>query len=202
MKDFCHVTTWWRSSRDASEVVCHSTLYGHALKLNYHRHLYRHILPYYPPIATVWDPSQCVRIVSLRQYRHGKYYPVSMPRDYILFSYHLTRSKDSQSSSQSSHVSPSDSEEKELAPTNSSSKRKATLTPPGSLRPRKSARTDLSHGPRKAVRRSEAASRTRDASDSDTGIALPIAVKKKKVLLPRNREMLAKAMSSSGTSTI
>ena len=121
-----------------------------------------------------------------------------------MFTCHLTCSKDSQPSSQSSYVSPSDSEEKELAPTNSSSKRKATLPPAGSSHPQKSARTDLSHGPRKAVRQSEAASCTPDPSDSDTGIGLPSAVKKKKVLLPRNRAMhlLAKVKSVSGTSTI
>jgi hypothetical protein len=162
------------------------------------RHIYLFL-----PIATVWDSSLCVRIVSLRQYRRGRYYLVSMHRDYILFSCHLTCSKDSQASSQSSHISPSESEEKELAPTNSSSKRRATLPPAGSLRPQKSARTDLSHGPRMAVRQSGPTSRMRDASDSDTGIALPIARKKRKVLLPRNREMhsSAKVKFGSGTST-
>ena len=142
-----------------------------------------------------------MHIVSLRHYQHGRYYLVSIHRGYILFSCHLTPSKDSQSSSQSSHISPSVSEEKELAPINSSSKRKATSPPARSLRPQKSARTDLSHGPGKAVRQLEAASRTRDTSDSDAAITLPIAVKKKKVLLPRNLEMRLLA-EGSGTSTI
>ena len=143
--------------------------------------------------------------VSVRHYQHGRYCRVSVhgvppTRGYIRLSSNTF--KDSPSSSQSNHTSPSDSERKDLAPVNSFSKRKATLPPPVSQRPHKSARTDASHSPGRAVTQSWAAKRPQDAFVSGTGTTSPATKKKRKVLLVRNGELLhslRKLKSSAGT---
>src|SRR6266850_255574 len=111
----------------------------------------------------------------------------------------------SSSSSQSNHTSPSDSERTDLAPINTLSKRKATLPPPGSQRPHKSARTDASHSPGGAATQPWATQRTQDASASGTGPPSPATRKKRKVLLTRNGELLhslRKLKSGAGTFTL
>jgi hypothetical protein len=148
-----------------------------------------------------------VRIVSVRQYRRGRYCRVSVygcttTRGYIRLSSN-TFEDSSPTSSQSNHTSPSDSERTDPAPINTLSKRKATLPPPGSQRPHKSARTDASHSPGRVATQPWAAKRTQDASGSGTGPASPR--KKRKVLLTRNGELLhslRKLKSDAGTFTL
>jgi hypothetical protein len=99
---------------------------------------------------------------------------------------------DSQASSQSSGRSPSDSESVDLAVIGSSSKRKAPLSPMGLQRPEKITRTDTSHHPGMSVKETEATSRTQGTFESRPTTTSPISARRKrrKVLLPRNREAL------------
>jgi hypothetical protein len=99
---------------------------------------------------------------------------------------------DSQSSSQSNGRGSSDPESVELAVIGSSSKRKAAFSPAGSQRPQKIARTDTSHHPGRSVKETEAISRTQDAFQSRSTTTSPMSrmIKRRKVLLPRNRETL------------
>lgn len=99
---------------------------------------------------------------------------------------------DSQSSSQSSGRSPSNPESVDLAVIDFSSKRKAALSPVISQRPQKIARTDTSHHPGMSVKETEATSRTQHTFESRSTTTSPISTKRKrrKVLLPRNRETL------------
>ena len=129
--------------------------------------------------------------MSLRQYQHGRLCRVSVhnaPPEATALSSNTF--EDLPSSSQSSHISPSDSEGMDLAPINSLSKRKATLPPTGSLRAQKSARTNSSHGPGRVVMQSAVTSGTQAAFQSRTGATSSVTKKKRKVLLPRNRELL------------
>jgi hypothetical protein len=143
--------------------------------------------------------------MSVRQYQRGRYCRVSVhdaspTRGYLRLS--SDTFEDSSPSSQSNHTSPSDSERTDQAPINTLSKRKATLPPPGSQRPHKSARTDASHSPGRAATHSWAAKRTQDAFGSGTGAASPPTRKKRKVLLTRNGELLhslRKLKSGAGT---
>lgn len=97
---------------------------------------------------------------------------------------------DSQPSSQSSGRGSSDSEGVDLAINGSSSKRKAALAPMGSQRPQKIAHTDTSHHPGRSVKETEATSRTQDTFGSRSTTTSAISTKRRKVLLPRNREAL------------
>jgi len=99
---------------------------------------------------------------------------------------------DSQSSSQSSGRSPSNPESVDLAVIGSSSKRKAALSPAGSQQSQKFARTDTSRHPGRSMRETEATSRTHDAFESRSTTTSPTFPRRKrrKVLLPRNRETL------------
>jgi len=94
---------------------------------------------------------------------------------------------DSQPSSQSSGRGSSDSEGVDLAVNGSSSKRKAALAPMGSQRPQKITRTDTSHHPGRSVKETEA---TQDTFESRSTTTPAISMKRRKVLLPRNREAL------------
>ena len=99
---------------------------------------------------------------------------------------------DSQPSSQSNGRGSSGSESMVFAVNGSSSKRKAALSPVGSQRLPKIARTDTSHQPGRPVRETEAPPRTQDAFVSRSTTTSPTSTKRKrrKVLLPRNREAL------------
>lgn len=101
-------------------------------------------------------------------------------------------SVDSQSSSQSNGRGSSNSESANLAAIGSSSKRKTALSPVGSQRLSKIARTDTSHHPGRSVRETEAPPRTQDAFESRPTTTSPNSTKRqrRKVLLPRNREGL------------
>ncbi len=104
---------------------------------------------------------------------------------------------DSQSSSQSSGRSPSDSESMDLAVIGSSYKRKAALPAMGyHQRPPKIARTDTSHHPGRSMDETEATPRTRATFELRSTTTSPISTKKKrrKVLLPQNREALHRFM--------
>jgi hypothetical protein len=97
---------------------------------------------------------------------------------------------ESQSSSQSSGRSLSNSERVDLPVIDLSSKRKAASSPMISQRPQKIARTDTSHHPGMPVKETEATSRTQHTFESRSTTASLISTirKRKKVLLPRNRE--------------
>lgn len=97
---------------------------------------------------------------------------------------------DSQSSSHSSDRSPSDSEGVDPAIIGASSKRKAAFSPLGSQRLQKVARTDTSHHPGRSVKETEATSRTQNTYESRSTTTSPISRKRRKVLLPQNRETL------------
>jgi hypothetical protein len=98
---------------------------------------------------------------------------------------------DSPSSPQSNGRGSSDSESVDLAVTGSSSKRKAALSPVGSQRPQKIARTNASYHPGESVKETKATSRTQDLFESRSTTS-PISTRRKrrKVLLPRNRVAL------------
>ena len=112
---------------------------------------------------------------------------------------------DSQSSSRSSGIGPSDSESVDIAVIGSSSKRKAALSPMGSQRPQKIARTDASRHPGRSMKETEATRRTRDTFESRSITTSPISPKRKrrKVMLPQNREALQRLIAPhTGTFTI
>ena len=143
--------------------------------------------------------------MSLQRYQDGRYYRVSVScivRGYISTSSAFV---DSQSSSQSNGRSSSHSESVDLAVIGSSSKRKAVLSPGVSQRPQKIARTDTSHRSGMSVKETEASSRTQDTFGSRSTTTSPIYTKRKrrKVLLPRNREALHPSFAPlTGTFTI
>lgn len=108
---------------------------------------------------------------------------------------HISTSRtfvDSQSSSQSSGRSSPHSESMDLGVIGFSSKRKTALSPVGTQRPPKIARTDTSHHPGMSVNETEVASRTQDTFEFRSTTTSPISTKRKrrKVLLPRYREAL------------
>ena len=112
---------------------------------------------------------------------------------------------DSQSLSQSSGGSPSDSEGVDLAVIGPSFKRKAAFSPMGSQRPPKIARTDASHRPGRSMDETEATSRIQATFRLRSTTTSPISTKKKrrKVLLPQNREALHRLIAPrTGTFTI
>jgi hypothetical protein len=96
----------------------------------------------------------------------------------------------SQSSSPSSSKVVSDLEDVDLAIIGSLSKRKAGLSPAGSQRPQKFARTDTSHRPGRSLKATEATSRTQGAFEPRASTTSPRRVKKRKGLLAPNREFL------------
>lgn len=104
---------------------------------------------------------------------------------------------DLQSSSQSSRRSPSDSQSVDIVAIGSSSKRKAAFPSMGSQRPQKIARTDTSHYPGRSIKETEATSRTRDTFESRSTTTSPISTKRKrrKVILPQNREVLQRLIA-------
>lgn len=102
---------------------------------------------------------------------------------------------DSQSSSHSSDRSPADSEGVDFAVNGTSSKRKAALPPLGSQRLQKIARTDTSYHPGRSVKETEVPSRTQNTYESRSTTTSPISGKRRKVLLPRNRETLHSLIS-------
>ncbi|KAI0283671.1 hypothetical protein BGY98DRAFT_685229 [Russula aff. rugulosa BPL654] len=104
---------------------------------------------------------------------------------------------DLQSSSQSSRRSPSDSQSVDIVAIGSSSKRKAAFPSMGSQRHQKIARTDTSHYPGRSIKETEATSRTRDTFESRSTTTSPISTKRKrrKVILPQNREALQRLIA-------
>lgn len=70
------------------------------------------------------------------------------------------------------------------------SKRKANLSPAGSQRAQKFARTDTSHRPGRSMKATEATSRTQGAFERRASTTSPISVKNRKELLAPNREFL------------
>jgi len=110
---------------------------------------------------------------------------------------------DSQSSSQSSGISLLDSENVDLAVIGSPSKRKAASPPMGSQRSPKIARTDTYHHPGMSMKEAGATLRAQGTSEPRSTTTSPISSKRRKVLLPRNRESLHSLITTrNGTFTI
>jgi len=114
--------------------------------------------------------------------------PSTIPRSDVL--------SDVVPSSSPSSRSPSDSEGVDIAPISSFSKRKASLSPKGSRHPQKFARTDTSHRLGMTVTGTKSTSLIKDGFESRPSAASVPSRKRKRVLLPRNRELVHSLLRS------